>query len=336
MTAPKRAIGPFSVEPIGLGCMSLSQAYGTPPDRDHAERLLNRALDLGYDHLDTAALYGFGANESLIGAAVGHRRGEFRLASKCGMTGVDGKRVIDGRPETLRRTVDEALRRLRTDVIDLYYLHRWDRNVPIEESVGALGDMVAAGKVRAIGLSEVSAATLRQAHAVHPIAAVQNEYSPWSRNVELGVLDATRALGAALVCFAPTARGFLAGTIRSTDQLPANDLRRQMPRFQGENLDRNLAVYARFEAIARRVGCTPAQLSLAWVLSRGSHVVAIPGTTSLDHLAENFAARTIALTQEVIDEIDALTRPGAFAGARYNQATLSEIDTEDFTPAATL
>ena len=330
MTTPKRSIGPFEVEPIGLGCMSLSHAYGAPPAEDHSTRLLNHALDLGYDHLDTAAIYGFGANERLIGAAVGDRRGEYMLASKCGMSGIDGKRVIDGRPETLLRTVDEALQRLRTDAIDLYYLHRWDKAVPIEESVGALADMVASGKVRAIGLSEVSAATLRKAHAVHPIAAVQNEYSPWSRNVELGLLDATRELGTALVCFSPTARGFFTGAIRSADQLAANDLRRQMPRFQGENLDRNLKLYARFEAIAQRVGCRPAQLSLAWVLSRGDHVVAIPGTTSFDHLAENFAARTIKLPQAALDEVEALARPGAFVGERYNEANLCEIDTEDF------
>ena len=172
--AGKRRIGPFEVEPVGLGCMSLSHAYGTPPDPAHSARLLNHALDLGCDFLDSAALYGFGANEALIGEAIGARRSEYVLASKCGMTGVGGKRVLDGRPETLLRTLDESLKRLKTDVIDLYYLHRWDKRVPIEDSVGALGQMVASGKVRAIGLSEVSAATLRKAHAVHPIAAVQN------------------------------------------------------------------------------------------------------------------------------------------------------------------
>ena len=276
----KRNLGPFTVNPIGLGCMSLSHAYGTPPSISDASLLLNHALDLGYDLIDTAAIYGFGANERLIGAAIGHRRSEFVLASKCGMTGVDGKRVIDGRPETLRHTLEEALQRLRTDRIDLYYLHRWDRRVPIEELVGALGDMVTAGKIWAIGLSEVSAATLRKAQAVHPIAAVQNEYSPWSRNVELGVLAATGALGAALVAFSPTARGFLAGRIHSTADLEDGDLRRSMPRFQDENLQHNLALYERFGALAEEVACTPAQLSLAWVLSRGDHVIPIPGTTS--------------------------------------------------------
>jgi aryl-alcohol dehydrogenase-like predicted oxidoreductase len=328
--AEKRKIGPFEVEPIGLGCMSLSHAYGTPPAREDAARLLNRALDLGYDLIDSAALYGFGANEELIGEAIGHRRSEFVLASKCGMTGVDGKRVIDGRPETLRRTVDESLARLGTEMIDLYYLHRVDRQVPVEESVGAMAEFVKAGKVRAIGLSEVSAATLRRAHTVHPIAAVQNEYSPWSRNVELGVLETTRELGAALVCFSPTGRGFLAGKVRSAQDLAEGDLRRSMPRFQGDNLAANLLLYERFERLAAQAGCTPAQLSLAWVLSRGPHVVPIPGTTSISHLEENFAARDVDVPGDLLAEIDALIAPGSVAGARYAPATLAEIDTEEF------
>ena len=327
---PKRKLGPFSVNPIGLGCMSLSHAYGTPPAAADAARLLNHALDLGYDMVDSAALYGFGANERLIGEAIGHRRSEYVLASKCGMTGVDGKRVIDGRPETLMRTVEESLSRLRAEVIDLYYLHRWDRKVPIEELVGALAGMVAAGKILAIGLSEVSAATLRKAHAVHPIAAVQNEYSPWSRNVELGVLDATRELGAALVAFAPTARGFLAGSVHSAADLEDGDLRRSMPRFQDENLRHNLTLYERFGALAGDAGCTPAQLSLAWLLSRGDHVIPIPGTTSLPHLEENFAAGSLAVAPEILAAIDGLLPPEAIAGARYPAATLAEIDTEEF------
>jgi aryl-alcohol dehydrogenase-like predicted oxidoreductase len=326
----QRALGPFSIEAIGLGCMSLSHAYGSPPPRDHSERLLNHALDIGYNFFDTAALYGFGANETLIGDAIGHRRSEFVLASKCGMTGVDGKRVIDGRPETLRKTLEEALQRLRTEVIDLYYLHRWDRNVPIEESVGAMGDFVREGKIRAIGLSEVSAATLRRAHAVHPVAAVQNEYSPWSRNVELGILAAAREIGAALVCFSPTARGFLAGAIPDAEALQEGDLRRTMPRFQGGNLSRNLDLFRRFERLADEAGCTPAQLSLAWLLSRGEHVVPIPGTTSLKHLEENFAARSLAVGAEILGEIDGFMTPEAVAGARYASATLAEVDTEDF------
>lgn len=326
----KRKVGPFSVNPIGLGCMSLSHAYGAPPDPAHSAGLLNEALDLGYDFIDTAAIYGFGANESLIGEAIGHRRSEYLLASKCGMTAVDGRRVIDGRPEVLLRTVDEALQRLKTEVIDLYYLHRWDRKVPIEESVGALAAMVAAGKVRAIGLSEVSAATLRRAHEVHPIAAVQNEYSPWSRNVELGLLAAAEELGVALVAFSPTARGFLAGRIGAADDLAENDLRRTMPRFQAENLAHNLTLYGRFNSLAAEQGCTPAQLSLAWLLARSERVIPIPGTTSLDHLHENFAAATIDLPAALVAEIDALLAPGAVAGARYPAAVQAEIDTEEY------
>jgi aryl-alcohol dehydrogenase-like predicted oxidoreductase len=326
----KRTVGPFRVGPIGLGCMSLSYAYGTPPDPADAGRLLNEALDLGYDFIDTAAIYGFGANERLIGEAIGHRRSEFVLASKCGMDGVDGKRAIDGRPEVLLRTLDEALVRLKTDVIDLYYLHRWDRKVPIEESVGALAQMVAAGKVRAIGLSEVSAATLRKAHAVHPIAAVQNEYSPWSRNVELGLLAAAEALGTSLIAFSPTARGFLAGSIRSTGDLGEKDLRRTMPRFQGENLQANLALYERFNALADGLGCTSAQLSLAWLLTKSERVIPIPGTTSLKHLRENFAAGALVLPAGTVAEIDALLAPGMVAGARYPEATQAEIDTEEY------
>jgi len=205
--------------------------------------------------------------------------------------------------------------------------------VPIEESVGALAGMVAAGKVRAIGLSEVSAATLRRAHAVHPIAAVQNEYSPWSRNVELGLLETARALGTALVAFSPTARGFLAGSVRDPEALAEGDLRRSMPRFQGDNLSANLSLYDRFEALAAEAGCTPAQLSLAWVLSRGSHVVPIPGTTSPAHLEENFAAGDLEVAPAILTQVDALITPESVSGERYAAATLAEVDTEEFDAA---
>ena len=325
----KRRIGPFAVHPIGLGCMSLSHAYGSAPPRDDAVRLLNQALDLGYDFLDTAALYGFGANEQLLAEAIGHRRAEYVLASKCGMTGVDGKRVIDGRPETLLRTIDESLRRLRTDVIDLYYLHRWDKAVPIAESVGAMARMVEAGKVRAIGLSEVSAATLRMAHAVHPIAAVQNEYSPWSRNVELGVLAATRDLNVALVAFSPLGRGFFTGAIKTPAELAPDDIRHAMPRFQSPHFDRNLPLLKTFRRLAEDADCTPAQLSLAWVLAQGSHVIAIPGTTSVAHLEENYAGDR-DLNRGSFDQVKALVRPEGVAGQRYSAKVQCEIDTERF------
>ena len=241
-----RKLGQFDVPAIGFGCMCLSHAYGVPMAPADAAPMLHAALDLGYVHLDTAALYGFGANETLIGNTIADRRSEYVLASKCGIfRNEQGVREIDGRPETIRKTCEAALGRLKTDVIDLYYLHRWDRRVPIEESVGAMADLVEAGKIRSIGLSEVSADTLRRAHAVHPIAAVQTEYSLWTRNPEIKVLDACRELGVAFVAFSPLARGFLAGTVRDADCIIQGDIRRNMPRFQEPHLTRNLAEIAR-------------------------------------------------------------------------------------------
>ena len=325
-----RRIGPFEVGAIGLGCMNLSHAYGAPPSPAAAEALLLKALDLGVTLFDTAALYGFGANESLLGRVLAPHRARFTLASKCGMTGVDSVRVIDGRPETLRRTCEESLQRLRTDVIDLYYLHRFDRKVPIEDSVGALAHLVRAGKVRAIGLSEVSAATLRRAHAVHPISALQNEYSPWSRNVEIAALEACRELGVALVAFSPVARGFLSGRLRDVSGFDARDIRRAMPRFQGENFSANLRLLDGYTALAAEAGCTPAQLALAWLLARGPHIVPIPGTTNAAHLAENLGAADVALAPAIVDRLDALVNRHTVAGPRYNAGTQAEIDTEEF------
>jgi len=230
-----RQLGPFTVSSQGLGCMNLSHAYGTPPSTEEAGRLLNLALDLGYTHLDTAALYGFGANETLLENSIRHRRDEYVLASKCGMfKNAAGVREIDGRPEILKQTCEDSLRRLQTDVIDLYYLHRWDKRIPIEESVGALAELIAEGKVKTIGLSEVSAVTLRKAHSVHPITAVQSEYSLWPRNPEIAVLDACRELDIAFVAFSPLARAYLTGTLTDPADLEAKDLRRNMPRFQGD------------------------------------------------------------------------------------------------------
>ncbi|WP_119155482.1 aldo/keto reductase [Caldimonas tepidiphila] len=325
-----RKVGPFSVRPIGLGCMNLSHAYGVPPSPEAGEALLRRALELGVDFFDTAALYGFGANEELVGRVLGPHRSRFVLASKCGMTGVDGKRVIDGRPETLKHTCEEALRRLRTDVIDLYYLHRWDRQVPIEDSVGALADLVREGKIRAIGLSEVSAATLRRAHAVHPIAAVQTEYSLWTRNAEIAVLEACRELGAAFVAFSPLARGFLGGALRDVSGFDAKDIRRAMPRFFPDNYAQNLKLLDGFEALAREAGCTPAQLALAWLLAQGEHVVPIPGTTRIAHLEENFAAASLRIDAALLERAGALLNRHTVAGPRYPAATQQEIDTEEF------
>ncbi|MFO1220807.1 MAG: aldo/keto reductase [Burkholderiaceae bacterium] len=329
-----RRIGPFAVAEIGLGCMNLSHAYGSPPPAEQGERLLLAALDAGVTLFDTAALYGFGANETLLGRVLKPHRSRIVLASKGGMAGVvfpEGtKRVIDNSPEAIRRNCDDSLRRLQTEVIDLYYLHRFDRRVPIEASVAAMADLVRAGKVRALGLSEVSAATLRRAHAVHPIAAVQSEYSLWSRNAEIGVLDACREIGAAFVAFSPIARGYLSGALRDVDRLDAKDIRRQMPRFEPANYARNLALLPPLVELARELACTPAQLALAWLLAKGEHVIPIPGTTNLDHLHENLGAAKVALTAEQASRLDAAINDRVVAGARYNASTQAEIDTESF------
>ncbi len=327
LSAPRR-LGPFEVPAVGLGCMNLSHAYGVPPTPEEAERLILEALERGVVHFDTAALYGFGANEALVGRVLGRHRDRIVLASKCGITGVDGKRVIDGRPETIRRTADESLRRLGTDVIDLYYLHRLDPKVPVEESVGALSELVAAGKIRSLGLSEVSATTLRRAHAVHPVAALQNEYSLWSRNPEVGGLDATRELGVTLVAFSPLARGFLTDVPPDPGSLPDRDIRLAMPRFGADSYPANLALRSRLGDLARAAGCTLSQLALAWVLTRADHVVAIPGTRSVEHLRENLAVRDLELSVDVLEAAGEILNADTVHGARYNATTLPEIDTE--------
>ena len=329
-----RRIGPFEVSAVSLGCMNLSHAYGVPPPPQDAERLLLRALDLGVTMFDTAALYGFGANETLVGRVLTPYRSSITLASKGGMAGVafdDGlKRVIDGSPAAIRRNCEDSLRRLGTETIDLYYLHRWDKRLPIEESVGAMAELVRQGKVRALGLSEVSAATLKRAHAVHPIVAVQSEYSLCSRNVEIGVLQACRDIGAALVAFSPTARAFLTGTLREVATLDAKDIRRGMPRFHPDHYATNLKLLDGYAHIAQDAGCSMAQLALAWVLSRGDHVVALPGTTQLAHLQENLGAAAVSLSPQVLQRLDALINRHTVAGARYNPATQAEVDTEEF------
>jgi len=327
----KRTIGQFQVSAIGLGCMNLSHAYGTPPAPEDAAALLLRALDLGVDLFDTAALYGFGTNETLVGKVLKPHRQRFTLASKCGMTGVNGKRVIDGRPQTLKATCDEALQRLQTDVIDLYYLHRRDFAVPIEDSVGALADLVQAGKIRAIGLSEVSGDTIRRAHAVHPVSAVQNEYSLWSREAEIGVVDACREVGATLVAFSPLARGFLCGELTDPEtQLTEKDIRRGMPRFFADNYAQNLRLLAPYKAIAQEVGCTPAQLALAWMMAHQPDSVMIPGTRSIAHLEDNMGALNVTLGTDVVARLNALINNTTVAGSRYPAATQKEIDTEQF------
>lgn len=327
----KRGIGPFQVSAIGLGCMSLSHGYGPPPPRERAERVLLGALDAGYTFFDTAAVYGLGHNETLVGEVLGPHRGRFTLASKCGVT-VGDERKIDGSPANLKDTCERSLRRLRTETIDLYYLHRWDKRVPIEDSVGALGDLMAEGKIRSIGLSEVSAATLRRAQTVHPIAAVQNEYSPWTRNPELGLIDACRETGATLVAFSPVGRGFLAGGASDPARFGEGDMRAAMPRFQGEALAANLKLLAAFTALAAEIGATPAQLCLAWLMAKDPTIVSIPGTTSPEHMAENAAAAEIVLPAGMVERVDALVNERTVTGSRYPPFLQASVDTE-LTPA---
>ena len=325
-----RRIGPFEVSAIGLGCMNLSHAYGVPPTAEVAQQVLLSALDQGVTLFDTAALYGFGANEELVGQVLSPHRRKFTLASKCGIFREDGKRLIDGRPQTIRRTCEDSLRRLRTDVIDLYYLHRWDKKVPIEDSVGALSDLVRQGKVQSVGLSEVSASTLRKAHAVHPVSAVQTEYSLWSRNPEIAVLDACREIGATFVAFSPLARGFLTDTLHEVDSLDAKDIRRAMPRFAPDTYAANLRLLPAYRQIAAEAGCTPTQLALAWLLHRGDDIIPIPGTTRLDHLDENLDAAEVRLDASVMARLEALINQRTVTGPRYNPANQAEVDTEEF------
>ena len=330
-----RSLGPFTVTAIGLGCMNLSHAYGIPPSAEQGEQVLRAAIDQGVDWFDTAALYGFGKNEELVGRVLKPHRRAITLCSKGGLAGVadaDGllKRVIDGRPETLRKNCEDSLRRLQTDVIDLYYLHRWDKKIPIEESVGAMSRLVEQGKVRTLGLSEVSGATIRKAHAVHAITAVQNEYSLWTRNPEIAALATCRELGIAFVAFSPVARGFLCDAVPDVIGFEAKDIRRSMPRFDPENHARNLKLLPPYKGLAQEAGCTPAQLALAWLLHQGQYILPIPGTTSVAHLQEDMAAADLRLAPELIGRLDALINQKTVAGNRYGDQANREVDTEVF------
>lgn len=331
-----RKIGPFKVSAIGLGCMSLSYAYGVPPPVAHGERVLLAALDAGVTHFDTAALYGYGANEELVGRVLKPHRQKITLASKGGMAGVDmagdGKlvRVIDGRPAAIRKNCEDSLRRLQTDVIDLYYLHRFDKKVPIEESVGEMSRLVERGLVRTLGLSEVSATTLRRAHAVHPISALQTEYSLWTRNPEIAVLQACRELGTAFVAFSPVARAFLSGKLLDVGTLDAKDIRHGMPRFHPANYAGNLKLLPAYLQVAREVGCTPAQLAIAWLLHRGENIIPLFGTTSLEHLAEDVAAADVRLSPAILVKLEGLINQSTVVGPRYSAQSQSEVDTEMF------
>jgi len=322
-----RQLGPFNVSSIGLGCMSMSHAYGIP-NKAAAVVALNHALDAGCNFLDTAALYGFGSNESLLGEVLRGRRDEFVLASKCGLfKNSEGKRAVDGRPAMIKKTCEDSLKRLNTDVIDLYYLHRIDPNVPVEESIGALSELVAEGKIKTIGLSEVSANTLKRAHTVHPITAVQSEYSLWTRNPEGAVLDTCKQLGVAFVAFSPLARGFLSAKVRDMSLLEETDLRQSMPRFLGKNFIANLQWLDEFCTIASANNCSPAQLALAWLLHKDEIIIPIPGTQHAEHLTENMAATNIALTNADMQRLDQLINPTTVQGQRYNAVTLATMET---------
>jgi aryl-alcohol dehydrogenase-like predicted oxidoreductase len=330
----KRALGEFQVGQIGLGCMNLDHGYGPAVSEADGERALLAALDAGYTLMDTATLYGAGQNEARIGRVLRAHRKQFVLSSKCGMeiTRVDGKpvRVIDGRPATLARQCEDSLRRLNTDVIDLYYLHRWDKAVPIEDSVGALSRLVEKGHIRAIGLSEVSASTLRRAHAVHPITAVQTEYSLWSRNAEIAVLDACQELGVAFVAFSPVARGYLCGQLADVSALDAKDIRRSMPRFGAETYARNLELLTPYRQLAEQAGCTPAQLALAWLLHKRPHIIPIPGSQRVDHILENAGADRVQPSAGVLAALEVLINQSTVSGARYDAQASSEVDTEGY------
>jgi aryl-alcohol dehydrogenase-like predicted oxidoreductase len=315
------------VSAVGLGCMGMSQGYG-PGDDAESIRTLNRALDIGVTFLDTAAAYGLGANERLLSRVLATRRAEVVIATKCGIVrGADGKpTALDGSPAEITRSCEQSLERLGVDVIDLFYLHRVDPNTPIEKSVGAMAALVRAGKVRYLGLSEAGPSTLRRACDVHPIAALQSEYSLWWREPEASVLPACRQLGIGFVPFSPLGRGFLSGTVTATETMATDDMRRTLPRFQGENFDRNLKLVQILEQLAAAKQCTPSQLALAWLLAQGPDIVPIPGTKRRKYLESNAAAVDIHLSDEDRRALDQLFQPEAAAGERYPPEMMRWVD----------
>jgi len=315
---------------IGLGCMNLSHAYGVPVNEKTAVETLNSAFDMGYRHFDTATLYGAGKNELLVGKALKHKRQDFFLASKCGMAIADGKKRIKGDPKTLREECENSLKRLQTDHIDLYYLHRLDMSVPIEESVGALGELVQEGKIGAIGLSEVSADTLLRGHTEYTISALQSEYSLWTRNPEIATLKACQDNDIAFVAFSPLARGFLGNQLSHRNLLEITDIRNNMPRFSANNYPQNLELLRPYVQLVKSLNCTPAQLALAWLLHQGEHILPIPGSRFGLNMEENLAAQEIFLSAEQLQKLDAMINQNNVIGARYSAAQQAEIDTETF------
>ncbi|MGB0223438.1 General stress protein 69 [Marinobacterium sp. xm-a-121] len=317
--------------PIGLGCMNMSHAYNTPVSDDEAIKGFREAFEMGYRHFDTATLYGGGKNEKVVGEALKSVRDEIFLASKCVLY-IDPEKgkALDGRPETIKAQCEASLKRLQTDQIDLYYLHRRDFDVPIEESAGAMADLIKEGKIASYGLSEMSADTLRAAHKECPVAAIQTEYSLWTRNPEIAVLDACRELDVTFVAFSPLARGFLSLTIDNLDELAEKDIRRAMPRFYPENFEQNRALLSDYVAIAERAGCTPAQLALAWIRAKDPSIVSIPGTRFVEHMRDNLGAADVTLSSDIVNELEQLINRDTVAGERYSAGQQTEIDTEEF------
>ncbi len=325
---PHRPLGSqgLEVSALGLGCMGMSQSYGVPDDRESVA-VLHRALELGVTFFDTAEAYGPFTNEELLGRALHGRRDQIVLATKFGFR-FEGNRLTgtDSRPDHIREVVEASLRRLRTDRIDLLYQHRVDAAVPIEDVVGAMADLVREGKVLFLGLSEAGETTIRRAHAVHPISALQSEYSLWERNLEGDILPLLRELGIGLVAFSPLGRGFLTGTVRRAEDYPEDDYRRGDPRVQGANFDANMAAASVVREMARRRGATPSQVALAWLLHKGDDIVPIPGTKRRRYLEENLAAAALALNAQEVTELDRALAPEAVAGPRYNDNMMAFID----------
>ncbi|KCZ93862.1 aldo/keto reductase [Hyphomonas johnsonii] len=330
MSPAPRKLGSDTVYPVGLGCMNLHHGYGPPTDEADAAALLHEALDLGYNFLDTATIYGFGRNETLIGKTLKARQGEFLQASKCVLLFDGKKRMIDARPDSIKTACEASLKRLQRETIDLYYMHRPDPKVPIEDSMGAMADLVKEGKIRMVGLSEMGEGLLRRAHAVHPVSAMQSEYSLLTRNPEIAVLDACRELGVTFVPFSPVGRGYLADNPPAPADYHEADMRRIFPRWTEPYWTQNQALLKQAQAIAGDLGCTMSQLAIAWTLAKDAACVPIPGTTSRQHLKDNFLAADLSLSSDVMAALDTLFQPEAVKGPRYSPAAQASVDTEQF------